>query len=241
MAATHGHGNPPWSREETILALALYLECDGSMPVKTDPRLVTLSDLLRRLPYHEVASRRSSFRNVDGVSFKLQNLRQVATGKGLAHVSAMDRTIWEEFRNAPDRVFQISEAIRTTLGTVTESGALLNPEEEFQEGRLLTTIHLRRERCQKLRSKLLKKRRGDDQLSCDVCGCMSPVTPPEFEDAIFEVHHLVPLATRGVTKIRISDVALVCANCHRLFHRAIAKKKQWLSVKDMKNLITTTL
>src|SRR5581483_8043912 len=97
MAVTHGHGNPAWTRDEIILALDLYLDCQGHIPSSSDPRVLALSELLRSFPYHSRAARQASFRNTDGVSFKLQNLRQVATGKGLGNVSNMDRAVWKEF------------------------------------------------------------------------------------------------------------------------------------------------
>ena len=77
MAVTHGHGNPKWTRDETILALDLYFDCSGIIPSGSDERVQTLSQLLRALPYHDRASRKETFRNPDGVAFKLQNLRQV--------------------------------------------------------------------------------------------------------------------------------------------------------------------
>ncbi|MBB5060889.1 hypothetical protein HDF16_005625 [Granulicella aggregans] len=73
MARTHGHGNPDWTRDETILALALYLETGEAVPSKKDPRVQRLSSTLRALPYHAEAARRETFRNPDGVAFKLQN------------------------------------------------------------------------------------------------------------------------------------------------------------------------
>ena len=96
MAVTQGHGNPKWTRDETILALDLYFAVQPRMPSGIDMDVKALSSLLRRLPYHEEAARKPSFRNPDGVAFKLQNIRQVATGKGLGNVSQMDRTIWSE-------------------------------------------------------------------------------------------------------------------------------------------------
>lgn len=87
MARTQGHGNPKWTRDETVLALDLYFDLNGKVPSGADKRVQTLSELLRRFPYHAEASRQESFRNPDGVAFKLQNLRQVATGKGLGNVS----------------------------------------------------------------------------------------------------------------------------------------------------------
>lgn len=80
MAVTSGHGNPKWTREEVILALELYFECGERIPSAEDPRVRSLSELLRAFPHHSEAARKESFRNPDGVAFKLQNLRQVATG-----------------------------------------------------------------------------------------------------------------------------------------------------------------
>src|SRR4051812_38214481 len=103
MAVTDGPGNPPWSREETILALELYIDSAGTIPAKSDNRVTALSQLLRNLPFHDETARRPTFRNPDGVVLKLKNLRQVATGRGLANVSEMDRTIWNELGQSPDR------------------------------------------------------------------------------------------------------------------------------------------
>ncbi len=52
MARTSGHGNPKWNRDETILALDLYFDCEGAIPSHLDQRIVELSNFLRRLPYH---------------------------------------------------------------------------------------------------------------------------------------------------------------------------------------------
>ena len=64
MAATSGHGNPKWMRDEVILALDLYFQLDGKVPSSTDQRIVNLSQLLRRLPYHEIAAKKPSNQEV---------------------------------------------------------------------------------------------------------------------------------------------------------------------------------
>ena len=97
MAVTAGHGNPKWSREETVLALELYIRALHQLPGPADPRVISLSSELRELPIHPPQKRRPTFRNPDGVAFKLQNLRSVAEGRGLQNASAMDRKVWEEF------------------------------------------------------------------------------------------------------------------------------------------------
>jgi len=50
-----------------------------------------------------------------------------------------------------------------------------------------------------------------------------------------ECHHTKPLATLGTgTKTHIDDLALVCANCHRMIHR----RKPWLSIAELKGMIS---
>jgi 5-methylcytosine-specific restriction enzyme A len=113
MAATGGHGNPKWSRDETVLALELYLLAAPAVPGPADARVVSLSSELRELPIHPPQRRRATFRNPDGVAFKLQNLRSVAEGVGLQHSSAMDRQVWAEFGASLGEVQREAQRIRT--------------------------------------------------------------------------------------------------------------------------------
>ncbi len=237
MAATQGHGNPNWNRDETILALELYLELNGKIPDTSDPRVQTLSTLLRSLPFHVQAARRPSFRNPDGVAFKLQNLRQVATGKGLSSISKTDTSVWSEFGNHPEAVKALAAKIRTAAETLDDLKSDNDLSEEFREGRLLTEMHKRRERSPKIRHALLKARRAKGTLQCDVCSCTATVLDAALEDAIFEAHHLIPISESGENKTKISDVALLCANCHRLVHRAIAREKRWLPMSEAKAIL----
>lgn len=116
MAITAGHGNPKWSREETLLALELYFMCLDQMPGPADPRVVALSEELRALQIHPPNKRRETFRNPEGVAFKLQNLRAVATGRGLTNVSAMDRDVWAEFHDEPVKISVLAAGIRRDHG-----------------------------------------------------------------------------------------------------------------------------
>lgn len=148
MARTHGHGNPDWTRDETILALALYFECGDALPSPRDARVRQLSELLRTLPYHSGNSRKESFRNPDGVAFRLQNLHNVATGRGLGNVSAMDRKIWAEFGSRPHEVRTLAQLTKAGINYTSALPDHTSPNdgEEFLEGRLLTAIHKARER-----------------------------------------------------------------------------------------------
>lgn len=112
MARTKGHGNPKWTLEETVLALDLYLDCEDCLPSGTDRRVEELSALLRSLPFHPKSKRRPTFRNSDGVAFKLQNIRQVATGIGLGNTSRMDREVWERYGHKRAEVKTLAAKIR---------------------------------------------------------------------------------------------------------------------------------
>src|SRR5581483_6791286 len=111
-----------WNRVETLLALALYFECGGIVPEPDDARVVVLSNLLRGLSFHPPSRRKPSFRNPDGVAFKHQILRHVATGKGLDSTSKTDDAIWRDYGERPEEAKAAAAAIRaaaTAVGTST--------------------------------------------------------------------------------------------------------------------------
>ncbi|MGO8869009.1 MAG: HNH endonuclease [Alphaproteobacteria bacterium] len=56
----------------------------------------------------------------------------------------------------------------------------------------------------------------------------------ERGEGFIECHHRQPLdALVEGTKTRIDDLALLCANCHRMFHI----QRRWLSVEELKTII----
>ncbi|TCA21438.1 HNH endonuclease [Rhizobium leguminosarum] len=235
MAVTQGHGNPKWSRDETFLALDLYLTLKGQIPSPKSSEIISLSELLRSLPYHAEAAKQSTFRNPDGVGFKLMNIRQVATGKGLGNVSNMDRQVWAEFGHRPDEVHRIAAAIRAGI-PVASSGQLPDVDLELPEGRLLTALHLRRERNPKVRGLLFDARRPSG-LRCEICELSRPRLEMSMQEAIFEAHHLVPLAEAGERKTRLADLALLCACCHRLIHRMMIARAAPVIIQDVKTML----
>lgn len=135
MAVTNGHGNPNWTRDEVILALELYHSCSGQLPGPTDHRVRELSSLLRAFPHHSNAARQVSFRNPDGVAFKLQNLRSVAIGSGLKNTSKVDRKVWEELGDNPSRTLELSRLIRQSIAIIDDL-PLPDDEVEFRRENL---------------------------------------------------------------------------------------------------------
>lgn len=209
MAVTHGHGNPNWTRDEIILALDLYFDCRAMIPGKFDPRVTALSEILRAFPHHSIAARKASFRNPDGVAFKLQNLRQVATGRGLGNVSRTDRAIWNELGHDPERTKHLATLIRDGIKAIEGVGEDLSGDDVFAEGKVVTETHVRRERDPKLRERLLAQRRKSGGLRCDICGCTPSDYSPHLGEAVFEAHHLVPLAAGQERKTQLKDMSLL--------------------------------
>jgi 5-methylcytosine-specific restriction protein A len=233
MAVTKGQGNPDWTREEVILALDLYNAFDGKIPGSDDERVCELSRTLRSFRYHSDAAREESFRNPAGVIFKLQNLRSVATGRGLSNTAKIDRVIWAELGTDPIRTHELAKIVRYSTEAVVDFPSD-DVEEEFAEGKSATRVHVERERKSEVRKKLFAKRLKLGSLECDLCGETGSSIEPVIRDSIFECHHIIPLSMIGETKTKVKDLALLCASCHRLLHRAIAKKKQWFSIEEAK-------
>jgi hypothetical protein len=51
------------------------------------------------------------------------------------------------------------------------------------------------------------------------------------------VHHIVPLSSGLAMKTKLTDVSLLCANCHRIIHRAIRLSGRWMGILDAKELL----
>ena len=70
-----------------------------------------------------------------------------------------------------------------------------------------------------------------------MCHRASNAADSKMEDAMFEAHHRMLLSAGEKRKTRLSDMALLCANCHRLLHRAIAINKRWIDGDEGRGLI----
>jgi hypothetical protein len=103
------------------------------------------------------------------------------------------------------------------------------------EGEPLLFFHLRRERCPALRTaKREAELNAGNPLCCEACGLTSKAAFPGLLEDILEVHHRHPLsAVDGSVVTSLSDLALLCPNCHRAIHRT----KPYLSVDEFRTRI----
>ena len=72
-------------------------------------------------------------------------------------------------------------------------------------------------------------------LSCEACGFDFVVKYGESGDGFAECHHKIPLADSAYTTTRLEDLAILCANCHRMVH----VRKPMLAVDELKSLMSS--
>lgn len=151
--------NPPWNRDELILAVDFYLRWKGNPPPKTSTEIVELSRTVREVQSALGTQGEETLRNVNGVYMKLMNFRRFdpayrARGRsGLSRGNRLEEVVWNDFADKPDRLARVADAIRSVPPTLSETLDLSTDdpvEEEALEGRLLTVLHRRRERSKQI-------------------------------------------------------------------------------------------
>lgn len=109
----------------------------------------------------------------------------------------------------------------------------IDPDFSAPEGKEKVLSHRRRERSRQLvqlakKSFLAKHHR----LFCQVCEFDFERTYGEH--GFIEVHHLIPLKDlKDGQRTKLSDLAMVCPNCHRMLHRG----SPWPTIEELKKRI----
>lgn len=116
--------------------------------------------------------------------------------------------------------------------------ALVPPTEDdlegVDEGGLSTRQHLVRERDRGLRKRKVDSvRKAGKPIECEACGFDFGSVYGEHGRDYCEVHHRVPLHQSGQTMTKLDDLAILCANCHRMIHR----RAPWLTVENLTELL----
>jgi 5-methylcytosine-specific restriction enzyme A len=233
--------NPPWSRDELIVTLDFYLRHRPTIAGQTSDELSKLSQELRVLQSRLGGEVNEKFRNENGVNMKIGNFMSLDPehqGEGLPNIGKNDRVVWDEFGHRPEELERLSSTIRSFIHSDTPippKEVISDDEEEGEEGQILTRTHHYRERDTKLvkrkKEKVLKEK---GTLVCEVCEFDFVEKYGDRGEGFIECHHTKPVSELEVgEKTKISDLSLVCPNCHRMIH----KKRPWLSVEELRKLV----
>lgn len=108
-------------------------------------------------------------------------------------------------------------------------------EDGFSEGAKLIRVHEIRERNQtlvKLKKQMALNKSG--RLICEVCDFDFLRVYGELGRGFAECHHTKPVSElNDGDKTRLVDLAIVCANCHRMLHR----KKPMVTMAQLRQIV----
>lgn len=112
-------------------------------------------------------------------------------------------------------VWQADALVLTRLPTEDEESC-------FAEGAEAYRVHRTRERDPNLANRAKRKRlKETGALKCEVCDFDFATEYGELGSGYIEAHHTTPVSQlTGNRRTKVSELALVCSNCHRMLHRS---------------------
>lgn len=138
--------------------------------------------------------------------------------------------------------------LKSELFGLTNAGSALTlveadakPEVEAEEitgkeGRILTRLHVYKERDRKFAKQVRDHYRhaNGGKLMCEACGVVPVDKYGDAGDRSMEAHHKVPIEELQPDSITlVGDMAMVCATCHRIIHSS----KPCLTIGQVRALI----
>jgi len=236
--------NPPWNRDELILALDLYMKNPASPPGKSSSEVRKLSDILNVMGRRLGTGSQPDYRNPNGVYMKMMNFRSfdpafTGDGKvGLTRGNKLDQVIWDEFSNDRDRLASVAALIRSSSQDDSLWEPNLDSDDDYleaPEGKVITRLHRSRERNRKLvERKKAQTFAAHGKLECEACHFDFECRYGARGKGFIEAHHVKPVHTLTEDdKTKVSDLALLCSNCHRMVH----SQRPWLSVEELKTIL----
>jgi len=221
--------SPTWTEQELILVYDLFLRSGRRTLSPRNKEVQALSAYLRALPWHDDHS--ETFRNAAGTATKLRQLKSYEeelepVGMSI-HRGA--QALARRYRDQPQEVHRLAAAIRADV--TARLAPPLPDDHAATEGARHLVVHEQVERDRGLVDrKLSHVRAATGQLACEVCGFDFERTYGALGRDFAECHHLLPLGSGGPRETRLEDLAVVCANCHRMLHR----RSPPLSVADLR-------
>ncbi len=112
-------------------------------------------------------------------------------------------------------------------------------EISFTEGKEKYRLHRYKERNSKIvnlaKQSCLEK---SGRLDCQICGFNFSKMYGEVGVGFIEAHHIIPISELNEeVETNLSDIIMICSNCHRMIHR----RRPWLSIDEIKMLVKNAI
>ncbi|GAB3508972.1 HNH endonuclease [Emticicia fontis] len=191
----------------------------------------------RKVKIIAVAEKESAI-NVSLTVWKNINFSGISNGnacninniESVTNIEELQLQTWQDFI----RYFRSEErkSVEITTSVVSELKAF-DIDYKVNEGGLKLLSHLVRERNPEIIRKKKRQAIENNSLHCEVCTFSFPQT---YNKVYIECHHLTPISSSvGVRETSLDDLALVCANCHRMLHSKF--DGQYLSLDELRNIM----
>lgn len=230
-----------WLYDELVLAADAVVANKGYGIRANSDAAKELSALLSPGTLHPGVNLPDDFRTPNSIQRKSYDLVTGASGyTGVpTRGGKLAGVVMAEFQADGDGMKAKAQAIRKLLQTgasmAPEPGPDEDPDEKTaaHEGGIIEALARRRERDQGLRKKKLESvQEAGGTIACEACGFDFGKVYGERGEGYIEVHHVNPLHVTGPTETSLEDLALVCANCHRMCHRG-----KWITPAEVVGII----
>lgn len=157
------------------------------------------------------------------------NIKTIERKKGADYsIENKQKFVWNLFEELDQNLIQ---EIPSTDNDLNDDGL------EVMEGkeRTILKLHRYKERDPKIITAAKNQARQENRFYCEACDFNFETRYPQLGSDFIECHHKTPIATGGIRKTKVGDLALVCSNCHRMLHRKM--NGEYLSVEQLRVLI----
>jgi 5-methylcytosine-specific restriction protein A len=218
-----------WLYDELLIIGAIVRQNNWRGIRASSPEAKALSALLSKGQLHPGVNLPDDFRTANSIQRKSYDLVSAAQGyTGIPTKGGkLAGVVMDAFQTDPEGMHAKADAVRKVL-----EGAFIapkpatdeDPDEKIaaSEGGIIEVLARRRERDKGLRTrKLAAVEKAGRTITCEACGFDFGAVYGERGDGYIEVHHVNPLHVTGPVETSLDDLALVCANCHRICHRGL--------------------
>lgn len=241
-------GDADWRWHElVVVADLLYLNGWQRTLRAHEDQVVELSQFLRsQRPELGVAKR---YRSPNSVQRKLEDLRTTHPDYGgrSTRGGRLTAQVAQAFLADPGGMHAAAQEIRRLGQSVGVPDPVTGEIDDADlaeaegsaiaaavEGRVLRRLVAVRERDPKLRQAKIDRSRAErGHIACETCGFAFETVYGELGNGFIHVHHVVPLHFSGTVETQLSDLVLLCANCHQMIHRA----PQWKTPDELRAII----